>query len=304
MATGELLKRLFHTEIQPLLFRDDGFLSHTKNDDAFVNNNTVELPNSGTIPAVAVDRVTLPATIAKRTDVAHQYTLEELTTDPTLLQDSEELTVAYSKRASILDQHAKEIMQKASDRALYAWAVDVPAASILPSTGGTGRPAPGPSQTGNRKEFLKADILSAKRILDRDDVPTTDRHMLVTADQHSDLLAIDDFVRADALAFSNIPEGMVGRIFGLTIWMRSRAITTNGSDAIKTEAAAAAATDQDAAVLWQAGMVRTAMGATKIFTDIGKPEFYGDIFSAMKRFGAVKTRNDNKGIVVLFEDTV
>lgn len=306
MAAGELLKRLFHTEIQPLLFRDNGFLAHTKNDDAFVNNNTVELPNSGTIPGVAVDRSVLPATIAKRADVAHQYTLEELTTDPTLLQDSEGLTVAYNKRASILDQHGKEIMQKAASRAPYKWAEDLTtgAGNIIASTGTVGRVASGPSQTGSRKEFLKVDIINAKTILDRQDISTLDRHMMITPDQHADLLKIDDFVRADALGFSNIPRGMIGMLFGMTIWMRSRVVTTDGSDVIKTEEAAAAATDQNAAIIWQADAVRTALGSSKVFIDNDKPEFYGSIFSVMKRFGAVKSRNDNSGIVLLFEDTV
>lgn len=304
MADSELLKRLFHTEIQPLLFRDNTFLAHTKNDDAFVNNNSVELPNSGTIPVVQVDRSTLPATIAKRTDVAHSYHLEELTTDPTLLQDSEGLTVAYNKRASILDQHGKEIMQKAASRALYKWVEDVLVANgnVLPTTG-VARAASGPSQTGNRNAVTKADILTAKNVLDRQDTPLVGRHFIATPDMYNDLLAIDEFTRADAYGVSQIPNGAVGRLFGFTVWLRSRVVTTSATDVIKTEEAAAAATDQDAAVFWQADMVRSAMGSTKIYIDNDKPEYYGSIFSAMQRFGAKKTRNDDKGIVVLFEDT-
>ncbi len=301
---AELLTRLFLTEIQPLLYRDNSFLAHTRNDDAFVNNNSVELPNSGTIPVVQVDRSVLPATIAKRTDVPHNYELEELTTDPTLLQDSEELTVAYNKRASILEQHGNEIMQKAASRALYKWVEDTLVANgnIIPTTG-AGRNATGPSQTGLRRAITKADFLAAKGVMDAQDVPLNDRHVVVTPSMYNELLAIDEFTRADAYGVSQIPSGAVGRIFGFTVWMRSRVVTTDGTDVIKTEEAVAAATDQDAAVFYQASMVRTAMGSTKVYVDNDKPEYYGSIFSAMKRFGAKKARNDDKGIVVLFEDT-
>jgi hypothetical protein len=220
-----------------------------------------------------------------------------------LLQDSEELTVAYNKRASILGQHSKEIMQKASSRALYAWVAGLTtgAANLLPSTG-SARAATGTSQTLLRLAITKADILDALHVMDRQDIPQNGRNMIVTPTQHRDLLLIDDFVRADAYGTSNIPEGVIGKIYGCTVWVRSRCVTVAIANTIKTEEAVAVASDQDTAVFWQEDQVRTAMGSAKIFIDNDKPEYYGSIFSAMKRFGAVAARNDNKGIVGLYED--
>lgn len=302
---AELLKRQFLSEIQPKLFPSYGFLSRALNDDAFVNVNTVELPHSGTIPDVAVDRSSLPATIAKRTDAATNYTLEELTSDPTLLQDSEALTVAYDKRASILDQHAQKQMQKCGNRALYAWAGG--AATYIPSTGSS-RAATGASQTGNRRALTLADLLEVKRRFHADDVIPDNSPVngiaVITPSMYNDILGISQLTDAEKFGTPGLPQGVVSRILGFDIYVRSSVVVTDNSDVLKSEGAAAAATDQDAAVFYAPNMVRRAKGGVKVYVDNDKPEYYGSVFSTMVRFGATFARNDNKGVYLLFEDTV
>ena len=294
---AELLKRLFYSQIQAELFPDGTFLSFAMNDNAFVNNNSVELPHSGSIPDVAVDRSSLPATIAKRTDAATQYALLEFTTDPTLLQDSEGLIVAYNKRASIIDQHVKKINTKGQDQALYAWASS--GASNV-GTSGTGRATSSASATGLRKALTKDDVIGAINILNQQDVPAENRKIIVPSDMYGDILGIDEFVRADAFGTSNIPTGLVGRVFGLDVFMRSR--TTVFTDTtIKAEGATGLAADNQGAVVWHPDFVRRAVGANNVYINTGVAEYYGDIMSVMARFGALRARNDNKGVVTIVE---
>src|SRR6187549_431100 len=306
MAAGaELLTRLFTSEIQPKLFPSNSFLSRSMNDDQYVNVNTVELAHSGAIPEVKVDRTILPAPIAKRTDVATNYSIEELTTDPTLLQDSEALVVAYQKRASILDQHIKVQRQKMGNRALYKWAAG--ASSFRASTGTT-RAAGRPAQTGNRKGFGIADILAVQQRFFADDVQADLEEIngiaVMTPRQYSDLLAIAQFTDADKYGSSAIPSGVVRRAFGFDIYVRSQVVVLDSSDALKAEGATGATGDQDAAIFYSPSYVRRAVGAIKTYVDSDKPEYYGSIFSTMVRFGAIAARNDNKGAYLLFEDTV
>jgi hypothetical protein len=291
---AELLKRYFHSEITAKLFPDDGFMVHSKDDSAFVNNNSVELPHSGTIPAVTVDRSSFPGTIAQRTDAATQYLLEELSTDPTHLQESEGLIVAYNKRASIVDLQVKSINAKASDRILYKWGA-AGAANIV--TTGSARPTTSPSATGTRLALTKLQIIGANAQMNRDEVPTENRHIIVPSDMYSDLLGIDEFTRADAFGTSNIPTGMIGTIFGFTVWMRSRTVVMTGTT-IKAEGAAA---DNQAAICWHPDFVRKAVGAKKVFLEVGKADFYGDVMSTLVRFGGLRSRNDNKGVVTISE---
>jgi len=305
---AELLKRLFLSEITEALRPGNEFWAYSQRDDAFVNNNSVELPHAGTDPTIAIDRSTFPGTIAQRTDAATQYVLEELSSDPTHLQFSEALVVAYAKRASILSQHVAALRQKMGDRAVAKWVAGIGAGATanIPTTG-TGhtvatRTTDAPGSTDTVYKLAKEDILAGKLVLDGDDVPMEGRKMLCPPSMYNDLLALDEFTRADAYGQSNIPSGWVGRIFGFDVMVRSRVAVYDGSDAPKDTEAATAATDTHAAVLWHPMAVRTAVGAIKVFMDMDNPAYYGDIFSAAVRFGALEARNDDKGIVVIRED--
>lgn len=308
---AELLKRLFHTEIQPLLFPGNNFLARAVNDDSYVNNNTVELPHSGTLPNVKADRTVLPAPIVKRTDVASNYTLEELTTDPTHLGDSEALIVSYNKRASILEQHAMQIRNAAAVRAINKWAAGADAAHIIASTG-SARAAGNTwgSQTSTRKAFTLADIVNVQTKFFSDDVQNelgdVNGVAVITPAQYSDLIKIAEFNNAQIYGQPNIPSGVVRRAFGFDFYVRSKVALLNNSDALKTLSSESvytgATNDQDAAIFYHPSFVRRAVGAIKPFINEGEATLYGDVMSMLVRFGASPVRNDSKGLVVLFED--
>lgn len=307
---AELLKRLFLSEIQPKLFPNNDWLSRSISDDAFVSNNTVELPHSGGITAAGVNPSSFPLAVEKRTDVATNYELERVYTLPTHLEKLSELSggpLAYDKRSSILDQHAKEIMKKCASKALYSWAGG--AASYVPTTG-TGRAASGASQTGNRRAVTAADIINVRQRFFADDIVggsssnNVNGLAIITPAMYSDLLKISQFTDYDKYGSSNIPSGVVSRAFGFDFYIRSSVVVTNASDALKAEGAAAAATDQDAAIFYSPEFVRKAKGAVNIYMDNDKPEYLGSLMNAEVRFGSAPARNDNKGVYLLFEDTV
>ena len=299
---AELLKRYFHNEITEALRADNTFLQFAKNDDAWVNNNSVELPHAGVDPTIVIDRASFPATIAQRTDSATQYILEELSTNPTHLQYSEELTVAYNKRASILDGHIKGLKDKKADRALFKWAENVSGASIVPTTGTATRTASASGSTATVKKIDKIDLLNVRQIFDQDDIPQMGRKLLLTAAMYNDILNIDDFTHAEKLGLTVIPDGMVGRIFGFDIFVRSKANRyATGGTTIKDTEAADVATDLGAGLAWHPDFVRRANGSIKVFLEIEKADYYGSIMSAACRFGALNARSDVKGVVSLVE---
>jgi len=304
MAAGaELLTRLFLGDITEALRADNSYLAYCKRDDGFVNNNSVELPHAGADPAIVVDRSSFPATAVQRTDVATNYVLEEFSTTPTHLQFSEALVVNYNKRSSILDGHTKALKNSMGDKAAYKWAltIDNLSASNVPTTG-TARATDAPGSTALPKALTKADILAGKLIQDRDNVPSMGRYLLIPPSMLGDILNLDEFTRMDAYGRSNIPDGWVGRIFGYDVIMRSRVVVYDATDDPKDPDAATAITDTSAALMWHPDSVRAALGSIQIFTDAGRAEWYGDLFSTAVRFGAIEARNDSKGIVVLRED--
>ncbi len=118
---------------------------------------------------------------------------------------------------------------------------------------------------------------------------------------------ISDTVRFDAMGQSNLPTGVVARLFGFDIMIRPsvsvydntatpviKAIDDNG---IATEAA-----DNNMAILcYHPNFVAQAVGSTKIFFNEDAPEYYGSILSGEQMFGAAKLRTDQKGIVAIIQ---
>lgn len=310
-ASAELLTRMFTNEIQPLLFRANNFLSRARNDDAFVKYNTVELAHSGTIPSAAVNRTVVPATIAPRTDAPTNYPLEEISVDPVLIGVSEEMIIAYNKRQSVLEQQALVLMQKVGDRALQKWSAGANSTRILASTGSTRAAGnTNAAQTGNRKAFTLADIAKVQQQFFTDNVANELESIngvaIVTPAQYNDLMNIANFNQYLQYGSAILPEGVMRRAFGFDFYVRNLAVNLDSGATLKAEGAAGATTDQDAAVFFHPNYVRRAVGPYTPFFDQGsggngKPEYYGSLFSALIRFGASPARNDNKGVVLLYE---
>ena len=262
------------------------------------------MPHAGTDPVIAIDRSSFPGTISQRTDATTQYILEELSTDPTHLQFSEELIVNYAKRQSITSQHSNVIKDTKGDRCAYGWAAGAVAASkFVPTTGTATRNSDARGSTVSTvKVLVKADILAAKSVLDLDGVPTEGRRLLVPPSMHNDLLLLDEFTRMDAYGTSNIPDGMVGWVFGFQVMVRRQVTShTTATYAIKDPAAATAVTDIAGAIAWHPSFVRRANGSIKTFLNIDDPAYFGSIFSTAVRFGALIARNDNVGLVQIIE---
>ncbi len=306
---AELLTRLFTTEIVPNLFPSTGFMTRAKRDDAFVNNNTVELQNAGSIPNVEVDRAVLPAPITQRSDTPHNYDLEELTSDPTLLRMVEELIEmgGMNKRQSILGDHIKAIREKMAKRALVKWATGV---TNKIATTGSSRAVESKNgvQAGNRLAVTVNDIANVQQQFHKTDVLPENEDLMGVAvipySMKTDLLKIAQFTDADkaGLGRSSLPSGVLARAFGFDWYIRSEALVVDVSNNLKAEGAVEAATDQNTAIFYSPDYVRLAMGSIRADVSEYKPEYYGHIMSAIARFGATAARNDKKGIVLLYED--
>jgi hypothetical protein len=86
-----------------------------------------------------------------------------------------------------------------------------------------------------------ADILNAKLLLDIQKVPQDGRYLAVDPVAYSELLAVSDFVRVDAINANQMTEGIrpgvVGRIYGFEVFM-SNAVTEDQNIAFHRSALA------------------------------------------------------------------
>lgn len=297
---AELLKRKFSSDLSKNLFPANEYYKQSKNDSAFVDADSVQLPHTGTIPTVKVDRTT-KGSASKRTDAASEYKLHEFSTDPTWLQYSEALLVAYDKRASILSEHVMALNTAIADYMASAWGGSANV-TIIRSTGAD-RPVAGvPTGTGTRKRFALADIQGAATQLNNDDIPQDGRYAVITPTQMEDMLQIPEVKSSDFNKVKPLVDGSVGYFLGFHFFVRSRVnIFTTGGTIRPYGSETTAVTDCAGAIFWHKDFVRRAEGKNKVFLNIDDAELYGSKFSALVRAGGLAARTDGKGVVNLVE---
>jgi hypothetical protein len=304
VATATLLTQVFASDITKGLYPDNSFYKKSKDDSAWVDNDKVNLPQKGAAPNVVVDRTSLPATISQRTDTTEDYTLQEFTTDPQLIQHSEALVVAYDKRRSIVEDMTLTLNTKIADNFAVIFSPSLAANQVR--TTGTARAAYATGATGTRKAITKADFIAAKLLLDRMEVPQEGRIAVLPASFMGDVLGISDFTDVEKFGVPGLPSGVVTRIMGFEVMTRSRvSMYDNTATPVKRAlGSAGATTDNEGALFYHPQFVRRAEGAVKVFEDNDNPTLYGSVISSLVRAGGRIARTDQKGVVSVIETWV
>jgi hypothetical protein len=297
------------TDIQESLFQPNPFMSRVANHSEFVDKKTVHLPQAGADQGVKKNRSVLPALVNQRTDTELTYNLNEYTLDPFLLTNIEELQISYNKRQSILSTSMKKLSDVVANQSLYSWAASGATRQVRTSGTADGN-ALSTGATGTRKAITLADIAKLRAILDKDNVSSEGRILLLPSDMYNgQLLAINNIQSALVYGSATLPSGVVNRIFGFDIMIRPNTLVYDNSatPVIKSindegNVATTATTDNLAALAFIPSYLTHALGDIKVFYDEDKPEYYGSMFSALVMHGASKMRADQKGVVALVQE--
>lgn len=297
-----IVPEIWVNDIAGNLFPDNSFIMRSKDDSAFADaNGVVHLPQSGSKPNSELNRSTFPAPITERTDLTVTYPLDSITTDPTLVRNLDEMETSYAKRTSVTEDHADTLEEDIANLMAYHWASESDS-QIVRTTGAT-RVAFTAGATGNRKKITYADFLSAKRILDNQNIPMEGRTCLLPAEMYNDLFEIDEVISLDKRSKETLPDGVVARILGFDIMMRSSVVSyTNAATPVKrAPKSTALATANAAALFWNEKFVRRAKGSVQVFAEEGKAAYYGSLFSTAAKAGGRKRYTDGRGVVTLVE---
>ena len=296
-------------DIQENLFKDNAIINRAVNHDGFVNYKTVHVPQAGANPTITKNLGSFPATITQRTDSEITYSMDTYYVEPIHIEAGQETAfLSYEKRMSVLNQNIATLEEALVNNALYKWA---PSGSTrLVRTTGTGTTnALAPSATGNRNAITLADILSAKAILDAENVPASGRILLLPSSMYNaQLLAIADVYQAQSYGQSALPSGVVTRIHGFDVMIRSTVVVydNTGTPVIKAVGdngvpSSPASTDNLGALAYHPSFVAKAMGNTEVMINEGVAEYYGSIVSAFQLFGASKMRTSQVGVVAIVQ---
>lgn len=295
-------KEIWQRTIIEGLFADENFMSKAVNDDMYVNEGKkVHIPNAGAPSGVVLDRDSLPATVYKRTDLDVDYTLHELSTNPILIPHADMVELSYNKRNSVIDQDRKELIFKAAEAMLANW---LPAAASRVQTTGQAVAAWTPSATGLRKKITPADVAALQLRMNADNVPQTDRYLLLDANMYQQLL--DGMTQTQAIGFfqaADVKRGVMGMLYGFEVMVRSTVYRFAADGTLKAYGAAGAATDLAGGLAWQRDSVSRALGEVKMFDQIDNPLYYGDVYSFLVRVGGAIRRYDKKGVYAIVTDT-
>ena len=291
-------KEIWQRTIVEGLFADDSFLSKAVNDDMYVNEGKkVHIPNAGSPSGVVVNRTSLPATVYTRTDQDVNYDLDELSTNPILIKYADLVELSYNKRNSVIDQDRKELIFKAAEALLAAWC---PAAANRVLTTGTGVAAWTPSATGLRKKITPADVAALQLRMNADNVPQTERYLLLDANMYQQLL--DGMTNTQSIGFfqaADVKRGVMGMLYGFEVMMRSTVYRFAADGTLKALGDAGAETDNAGALAWQRDCVSRALGEVVMFDSTDNPLYFGDIYSFLVRVGGAIRRYDKKGVYAI-----
>jgi len=299
-------KEIWQDHIVGNLFKNNEFLLASTDAAQFVlQGKVVHIPQAGALPNVVKNRVTLPATIVQRTDSDITYSLDEFTSDPILITNAEACELSYNKRASILAEHELSLRQTIAEHMLLNWAPNAVANTLR--TTGAAVSAHLDGAAGNRKLLVPANLKAAQLALNKQNVPAEGRYALMSADmfqQLTDSLSVTEY--RDFSAAFNVKEGILGRLFGFNIMMRSTVVTyTNDAlPTVRPVGAAGTATDNDAVLCWQVDALERAVGDVKFFERTDDPTYYGSVYSLSVRMGGRRRRADNRGIVPIIQASV
>ena len=296
-------KEIWQDHIEGNLFKNNEFLLASTDAGQFIlQGKVVHIPQAGALPGIVKNRSSLPGTVVTRTDTDITYSLDEYTSDPILIPYAETFELSYNKRESVLSEHEASLRQTIADNMLISWS-PVTAAGYLRTTGAA-TAAHLDSGTGNRKKLTSKDLKAAQLQLNKQNIPMENRYALMSADmfqQLTDDLSVNDY--RDFSAAYNVKDGVLGRLFGFNIMMRSNVVTyTNDTvPVINVYGDTPDAADNDAVLCWQADALERAVGTVKFFERVDDPTYYGNVYSLSVRMGGRKRRSDAKGVVAIIQ---
>lgn len=299
-------KEVWARDIAENLYADNQFMSLIgKDDSGYIDNRTVHLPQSGSVPTVVKDRTVFPAPISTRTDTVLDYSMNWYTVNPTIIPDNELQFISYDKRMDVIGDEIKTLGDTIANQTLYKWA----AGTTIRTSGSASDGAHAPSATGNRLLLTRTDLNKANKILDEQNLGVGKRYLIIPASQYwLDMMAISEFVKYLEFGRAVLPSGVIGNVLGMDVLIRSSVVVYDSTATLKTLGdngvpTSPATTDHLGAMVIHSPYVRKAKGDVKLYVQEDAPEYYGSLLSGGIFHGASKARTDGKGIVQIVQTT-
>ncbi len=280
-----LEKEIWIADIKEGFIPKTNFLSAVTSMDDLVDNDKINIAESGVDPAVLINNSTFPVAFAGRTDTNNDLVLDTYDTEGTVIRNAEQKELAYDKRISVTRRHKIALLSKFAAKAAHAYAPAEDGANtpIIASSG---------AALGNFLKITFEDILSLKDKFDQLEIPDDDRVLLLNP-THFNQLTMQDLNLMKAIMQSGQP------LFGFKLFSSSKTPVYDKTTGVKAVfgAAAAPTTDTIASVAFAGSEMMKAQGTYDMFERLRDPEQKGDIINFQMRAIALPIRNKFMGAI-------
>lgn len=274
----------------------------------------VHIPQAGKGADYQKNRKNFPATAVQRKDTMITYPLDVYTTDPEFITWHEGAEISYDKTDSVLGDHVGTLIEAVGDNMLYNWiygykktaagyvAEAIPASNKITTTGDMTAVNPVDGQTGQRKGCHYKDFQAAQALMDKQKVSGQNRFAMLESYMKQQF--IDSLSSNQMAAFqqsADLENGIIGRFAGFTFLDRSSVLAFDNTGAPLLPGQALSGTDDLASICWQKDCVTKAKGDIVNFEKLKDPQYYGDVFSALVKFGGRARREDWSGVVAIVQ---
>lgn len=284
----------------------------TDESERVLGGSVVHIPQAGASPNVVKNRKNFPATAVQRGDTHVTYTLDVFSTDPTHVTWHEANEISYDKTDSVLNDEVATLVESVGDNMIYNWVHGlkpsggayvpdvIPATNIIDASGDATAVNAEDGQTGTRKALSYKDLQIAQARMNKAGVPKNGRYAMLESYMYQQFL--DSLSANQMSAFqgaADLKNGVVGRFAGFDIMERSSVLAYKADGTLHLPGEALDADSNLGCLCWQVQSVAKAKGDIKPFQDTDNPLYYGDIFSALVKFGGRCRREDWKGVLVI-----
>jgi len=291
------------------LWKQNAFLKNSAVSESgdVIQGKIVHIPQPGAKPVVVKGRNTFPAIAVQRMDPEVTYSLDAYTTDPTHIFEADKREISYDKMDSVMGDHAGQLAETIADDLLIKWATGLSGSGIY-QVAGAPAAAVVQGQTGTRKTMTVNDLKKLMTLMNRANVPKNDRYVLLEANHYDQLIGdLSATQYRDFSEYFDAANGVVGKLFGFSIMVRSNVCMVSGASGegmlvangfgVNALGQAVSPSDHVMSLAWQKSCVAQAIGEVKMFQNTEDALYYGDVYSALVRMGGRRRRNDDLGVI-------
>lgn len=312
-AISTIPVEVFQTYVIEKLRKENPHLQFAVDEsDKVLGGSVVHIPQAGASPNVVKNRKTFPATAVQRGDSHVTYTLDVYSTDPTHVTWHEENEISYDKTDSVLNDEMATLSEAVGDNMIFNWVhgliesggvyvpAVIPVTNIIDTSGSAVAVNPEDGQTGTRTSCSYKDFQTAQARMNKAGVPKKGRYAMAESYMYQQFLdSLSQNQMAAFQASADLRNGVVGRFAGFDFMERSSVLAFKADGTLHLPDEALDADSNLGCLCWQTQSVAVAKGDIKPFQDTDNPLYYGDIFSALVKFGGRCRREDWKGILVI-----